>query len=154
MKNQALRWPGGSGGTLIHDQRLQGWARADHFFTWPPQHRRTGVLIVNYGSGHPQQAADWVRFCNLTNHCYVKYWEVGNEVAAVGRRPQHQSPLSAPRSVDLRPAFQQLLQPDERRGPDIKIGAVADTTEDGTANYTNHPVVNPATGMTHNGWTR
>ena len=24
--------------------------------------------------------------------------------------------------------------------PTIKIGAVADTTEDGTANYTNHPV--------------
>jgi hypothetical protein len=37
--------------------------------------------------------------------------------------------------------------------PTIKIGAVADTTEDGTANYTNHPVVNPVTGVTHNGWT-
>jgi len=37
--------------------------------------------------------------------------------------------------------------------PTIKIGAVADPTEDGTANYTNHPVVNPVTGVTHNGWT-
>jgi hypothetical protein len=37
--------------------------------------------------------------------------------------------------------------------PTIKIGAVADITEDGTANYTNHPVVNPRTGVTHNGWT-
>ena len=27
------------------------------------------------------------------------------------------------------------------------------TTEDGTSNYTNHPVVNPRTGVTHNGWT-
>ncbi|MEI6077290.1 MAG: hypothetical protein WCS94_17045 [Verrucomicrobiota bacterium] len=37
--------------------------------------------------------------------------------------------------------------------PTIKIGAVADITEDGTSNYTNHPVVNPRTGVTHNGWT-
>jgi hypothetical protein len=37
--------------------------------------------------------------------------------------------------------------------PTIKIGAVADITEDGTANYTDHPVVNPRTGVTHNGWT-
>lgn len=37
--------------------------------------------------------------------------------------------------------------------PGIKIGAVADVSEDGTANYTDHPVVNPRTGVTHNGWT-
>ena len=37
--------------------------------------------------------------------------------------------------------------------PTIRIGAVADVTEDGTMNYTNHPVVNPRTGVTHNGWT-
>ncbi|HKW29789.1 MAG TPA: hypothetical protein VJT54_10665, partial [Verrucomicrobiae bacterium] len=37
--------------------------------------------------------------------------------------------------------------------PTIKIGAVIDPTEDGYANYTNHPVVNPRTGVTHNGWT-
>jgi hypothetical protein len=37
--------------------------------------------------------------------------------------------------------------------PTIKIGAVADTTEDGTVNNYNHPVVNPVTGVTHYGWT-
>ena len=37
--------------------------------------------------------------------------------------------------------------------PTIKIGAVADVTEDGTVNYTNHPVVNPRTGLIHYGWT-
>jgi hypothetical protein len=30
---------------------------------------------------------------------------------------------------------------------------VADTTEDGTANYTNHSATNPVTGVTHYGWT-
>ena len=37
--------------------------------------------------------------------------------------------------------------------PTIKIGAVADTTEDGTSNYNNHAAVNPVTGVTHYGWT-
>jgi hypothetical protein len=37
--------------------------------------------------------------------------------------------------------------------PTIQIGAVADVTEDGTVNYTNHPVINPRTGVTHYGWT-
>ena len=37
--------------------------------------------------------------------------------------------------------------------PTIKVGAVADTTEDGTVNNYNHPVVNPRTGVTHYGWT-
>ena len=30
---------------------------------------------------------------------------------------------------------------------------MAETTEDGTVNNYNHPVVNPRTGMTHDGWT-
>jgi hypothetical protein len=37
--------------------------------------------------------------------------------------------------------------------PTIKIGAVIEPSEDSYANYTNHPVVNPRTGVTHNGWT-
>src|SRR5579863_6031203 len=37
--------------------------------------------------------------------------------------------------------------------PTIKIGGVAVTGEDSYANNTNHPVVNPRTGATHNGWT-
>jgi len=39
------------------------------------------------------------------------------------------------------------------KDPTIKIGAVVVTGEDSYANYTNHPVVNPRTGQTHNGWT-
>jgi hypothetical protein len=30
---------------------------------------------------------------------------------------------------------------------------VVDTTEDGTVNNNDHPVVNPRTGVTHYGWT-
>lgn len=37
------------------------------------------VITVNYGTGMPEEAAGWVRFCNVTNNFNVKYWEVGNE---------------------------------------------------------------------------
>jgi len=37
--------------------------------------------------------------------------------------------------------------------PAIKVGAVAVTGEDSYANYTDHPALNPRTGVTHNGWT-
>ena len=36
-------------------------------------------ITVNYGSGTPAEAADWVRYSNITNGCGFKYWEVGNE---------------------------------------------------------------------------
>jgi alpha-N-arabinofuranosidase len=37
------------------------------------------MITVNYGSGTPQEAADWVRCANVTNRCGFKYWEIGNE---------------------------------------------------------------------------
>ena len=37
--------------------------------------------------------------------------------------------------------------------PSIKIGAVVVTGEDSFANYMDHPVTNPRTGVVHNGWT-
>jgi alpha-N-arabinofuranosidase len=37
------------------------------------------IITVNYGSGTPEEAADWVRCANITNLCGFKYWEIGNE---------------------------------------------------------------------------
>ena len=36
-------------------------------------------MIANYGTGTAQEAADWVRYANKTQHYGVKYWEIGNE---------------------------------------------------------------------------
>ena len=82
MDNQALRWPGGSWGDIYFmTNELQYWgSRTTNFIHVATNTHAQVYFIVNYGSGTPQQAADWVRFCNITNHCYVKYWEVGNEV--------------------------------------------------------------------------
>lgn len=156
MKNQALRWPGGSwGDTYFMTNELQGWgSRTTNFIHVATNTGAQVFFIVNYGSGTPQQAADWVRFCNLTNHCYVKYWEVGNEVGGSWEEDLNTNLPYLPHDPwTYAQRFSSYYSQMKAVDPTIKIGAVADTTEDGTANYTNHPVVNPATGMTHNGWT-
>ena len=97
MNNQALRWPGGSWGDIYFmTNEPMGWgSRTTNFIHVATNTHAQVFFIVNYGSGTPQQAADWVRYCNITNHCYVKYWEVGNEVRRqLGGRHQHQSTLS------------------------------------------------------------
>ena len=42
------------------------------------------ILIANYGSGTPQEAADWVRYANVTKGYGAKYWEIGNELYGNG----------------------------------------------------------------------
>jgi hypothetical protein len=91
---------------------------------------------------------------NVTNHCNFKYWEVGNEVGGSWEEDINTNPPWMPHdpwtyAMRFTDYYHQMKAVD----PTIKIGAVADITEDGTANYTNHPVVNPVTGVTHNGWT-
>lgn len=45
--------------------------------------RATGcepMLTVNFGTGTPEEAADWVGYVNITKKAGVRYWEVGNEL--------------------------------------------------------------------------
>jgi hypothetical protein len=156
MDNQALRWPGGSwGDTYFMTNELQGWgSRTTNFIHVATNTHAQVYFIVNYGSGTPQQAAAWVKFCNVTNHCSFKYWEVGNEVGGSWEEDNNTTPPWQPHdpwtyAMRFKDYYNQMKAAD----PTIKIGAVADITEDGTANYSNHPVVNPRTGVTHNGWT-
>ncbi len=156
INNQALRWPGGSWGDIyFKTNEPMGWgSRTTNFIHVATNTGAQIFFIVNYGSGTPRQAADWVRYCETTNHCYVKYWEVGNEVGGgweedINTNPPYQAHDPWTYAQRFTSYYNQMKAVDSS----IKIGAVADTTEDGTANYTNHPVVNPVTGVTHNGWT-
>jgi alpha-L-arabinofuranosidase len=36
-------------------------------------------ISVNYGTGTAQEAADWVRYSNITKGYGFKFWEIGNE---------------------------------------------------------------------------
>ncbi|MGP8201752.1 MAG: alpha-L-arabinofuranosidase [Limisphaerales bacterium] len=156
IDNQALRWPGGSWGDIYFmTNEPQGWgSRTTNFLHVATNTGAQMFFIVNYGSGTPQQAADWVRFCEVTNHCYVKYWEVGNECYGgweedVNTNPPYQAQDSWTYAQRFTTYYNQMKAAD----PTIKIGAVASPGEDDYSNYTNHPVVNPVTGVTHNGWT-
>ena len=164
MGNQALRWPGGSWGDAYHWTN-EAWnygstsARFWGSFTTNFIHVATNThaqvyMIANYGTSTPQEAAFGVRMCNVTNHCAFKYWEIGNEVGGSWEDDINTNAPWQPHdpwtyAMRFKDYYNQMKAVD----PTIKIGAVADITEDGTANYNNHPVVNPRTGMTHNGWT-
>jgi hypothetical protein len=160
MNYQALRWPGGSWGDIYFmTNEPQGWGADTINFIHVATNTHAQVFfIVNYGSGNTNQAAAWVKFCNITNHCYVKYWEVGNEnfggweeddntnVAYFGQEVAHDPWTYAMRFKDYYKAMKAV-------DPTIKIGAVAVPDEVSYANNTNHPAINPVTGTTNYGWT-
>ncbi|MEU6852385.1 cellulose binding domain-containing protein [Actinacidiphila alni] len=86
-----LRYPGGSYGDLYHwrtNSAPGGYvAPGTDFDAFMGTVRSIGaqpMLIANYGSGTPQEAADWVRYANITQGYGAKFWEVGNELYGNG----------------------------------------------------------------------
>ncbi|CAG7646924.1 cellulose binding domain-containing protein [Actinacidiphila bryophytorum] len=86
-----MRYPGGSYGDIYHwqDNTAPGGyvAPGTDFDAFMGTVKKIGaqpILIANYGSGTPQEAADWVRYANITQHYGAKYWEVGNELYGNG----------------------------------------------------------------------
>ncbi len=159
-----LRWPGGSWGDGYHWTNEAWSAGATSPRTWGSFSRdfialatnthAQAFIIVNYGTSDADEAAYGVRMFNITNHCNFKYWEVGNEIGGSWEWDWNTNAPWQPHdpwtyAMRFTNYYAQMKAVD----PTIKIGAVADTTEDGTVNYTNHPVVNPRTGVTHYGWT-
>ncbi len=157
MGNQTLRFPGGSLSDDYHWQtnttgtNTWQWATSfDEFARVATATLAQVVITVNYGSGTSAEAADWVRYANVTRGYRFKYWEVGNEnygfwETDVNTRP-HEPVTYANRFKDY---YTRMKAVD----PTIKIGAVAVTGEDSYANYSDHPATNPRTGQAHNGWT-
>ena len=81
-----LRYPGGSYGDAYNWQNntVQGGYVApgtdfDQFMGTAQAIGAQPVLIANYGTGTPQEAAAWVQYANVTKGYGVKYWEIGNE---------------------------------------------------------------------------
>ncbi|WP_328911731.1 MULTISPECIES: cellulose binding domain-containing protein [unclassified Streptomyces] len=86
-----LRYPGGSYGDIYHwqDNTAPGGyvAPGTDFDSFMGTVKKIGaqpILIANYGSGTPQEAADWVRYANVTKGYGAKFWEVGNELYGNG----------------------------------------------------------------------
>lgn len=88
-----LRYPGGSGADDYHWKTHtsgdgSGWIPSntnfDRFMATAKKVGAQPILTANYGSGTPQEAADWVKYSNVDKGYGVKYWEIGNEVYGNG----------------------------------------------------------------------
>ncbi|MFM1767473.1 MAG: hypothetical protein RJA22_2 [Verrucomicrobiota bacterium] len=157
MDNRTLRFPGGSLSDEYHwatgTTRNNTWAWATTFDEFASVATATSAQVfitANYGSGTPAEAADWVRYANVTKGYGFKYWEIGNENYGSWEYDLNTRPHD-PHTYATR--FQQYWTQMKAVDPTIKIGAVVITGEDSYANYTDHPALNPRTGQTHNGWT-
>jgi hypothetical protein len=128
-----LRYPGGSYGDLYNWQNntVQGGYAApgtdfDQFMGTVKAIGAQPILIANYGTGTPQEAAAWVQYANITKGYGVKYWEIGNEQYGDGI---YGSDWEANNYSDKSPAgyANELLQYASAMkavDPSIKIGAV------------------------------
>ncbi len=153
-----LRFPGGSTsddynwqtGDLVEEGTGAGPTTFDEFAASALAIGAQVVITTNYGTGTPQEAADWVTYSNVTKGYGFKYWEVGNECYGTWEDDQQSVPHDgytyATRAV-------QYIQAMKAVDPTIKIGVVADASEDSYANGTTRSVTNPVTGVAHSGFT-
>jgi hypothetical protein len=81
-----LRYPGGSYGDIYHWQTNTapgGYvAPGTDFDSFMGTVKKIGaqpILIANYGTGTPAEAAAWVQYANVTKGYGARYWEIGNE---------------------------------------------------------------------------
>jgi hypothetical protein len=81
-----LRYPGGSYGDIYNWQTntapggyVAPGTDFDSFMGTVKTIGAQPILIANYGTGTPQEAAAWVQYANVTKGYGDKYWEVGNE---------------------------------------------------------------------------
>ncbi len=87
-----MRYPGGSYGDGFHWQTntmdAGGYVAPgtdfDSFMGTVKAAGSQAILIANYGTGTPQEAADWVRYANVTKGYHDQYWEIGNELYGNG----------------------------------------------------------------------
>ena len=88
---QMLRYPGGSYADIYHwqDNTAPGGYVAPNtdFDTFMAGVQRAGAQPMSSPTtapAPPQEAADWVRYANVTKDYGVKYWEIGNEIYGNG----------------------------------------------------------------------
>ena len=91
-----------------------------------------------------------MHYANKVKRHNVRYWEIGNENYGTWEADNNTRPHDP---VTYANRFKEYWRQMKAVDPSIKIGAVVVLGEDAFANYTDHPVTNPRTGQTHNGWT-
>ncbi|MFI5915208.1 cellulose binding domain-containing protein [Dactylosporangium sp. NPDC051541] len=134
---KAVRYPGGGYSDGYHWQTHTveggGYVAAntefDPFVAMVKAAGATPIITANYGSGTPQEAADWVRYANITKGYGIKYWEVGNELygnglyGATWETDKHDSKTATTYATNVL----QFVTAMKAVDPTIKIGAVLTT---------------------------
>ncbi|MEV5279418.1 cellulose-binding protein [Streptomyces sp. NPDC051994] len=133
----AVRYPGGSYADAYHwkTHTVEGGgfvAPNTGFDTFMGTLHAAGaqpIITANYGTGTPQEAADWVRYANITKRYGVRYWEVGNEVYGNGEyggawETDHHSSKSA---TTYATNLVQYVSAMKAVDPNVKVGAVLTT---------------------------
>ncbi len=95
VNHHVLRYPGGLRADDDNWQDVlskKDWmVDTDEFLDFCKETNTTPMITVNFGTGTPEQAAEWVRYVNKVKKANVKYWEVGNELYGTWH-PQHCTP--------------------------------------------------------------
>jgi hypothetical protein len=156
-RTRVLRFPGGS---LSDEYHWQTNTTLNNTWTWATDFdafanvalmlNAQAIITANYGTGTPQEAAEWVRYANVTRGLGFKYWEIGNECFGSWETDRRGRPHDA---YSYAVAARDYINAMKAVDPTIKVGVVVVTGENAYANYTDHPATNPRTGQTHNGWT-
>jgi hypothetical protein len=134
---QMVRYPGGSYADIYHWQTHTaengGYIAAntefDPFVAMVHAAGAQPIITANYGTGTAQEAADWVRYANVTKGYGIKYWEIGNEVygnglyGATWEADNHSSKTATTYATNLVQYANAMKAVD----PTIKIGAVLTT---------------------------
>ncbi|MFI5906893.1 cellulose binding domain-containing protein [Dactylosporangium sp. NPDC051541] len=131
-----LRYPGGSYADIYHWQTHTapgGYVAPNtDFDTFMAGAQRVGaqpMIIANYGTGTAQEAAEWVRYANITKGYHANWWTIGNENYGNGH---YGTAWEADDHADKSPkqyaqevvAYAQAMKAVD---PNIKIGAVLTT---------------------------
>lgn len=159
IDNKILRFPGGALSDTYHWQTKQTTQNGktttqplsfDDFAAGTLQAKNQAFITVNYGSGTPEEAAEWVKYSNQTKKYNLKFWEIGNECYSKSEYDINSRPHD-PYTYALR--AKEYITKMKVQDPSIKVGVVVTTGEDKYDNYTDHPAKNSRTNQIHSGWT-
>jgi hypothetical protein len=124
-----LRFPGGEWG----DQHDLKDYQIDRFITLARQMNAEPMINVRMPGGSPAQAAELVRYCNVTNDYSVRYWGIGNEPNLYTAYAMYDDYDTVRYNEEWREFAESMLAVD----PDIVL------IGPGTSQYTGNPETDP-----------
>ena len=130
----SCRFPGGSSSDDFHWQTntaaIEGSnAGSTDFDSFAAHAQAIGAQVIitaNYGTGTPAEAAACVAYSKSKGYGF-KYWEVGNECYGTWEDDTTSSPHSG---LEYATRAAQYIQAMKAADPTIKVGVVADSSED------------------------